>query len=237
MRTAIIGTGIAGLGTAHFLHRAGDAITCFGPETYAGGHSNTVEAIEPGTGKALPIDTGFMVFNRVTYPQLCRLFDELQVPVKPTNMSFAVKDTGTGIEWCGSSLNHLFAQRKNLFSPRFIKMLLAVKRFNEEAVAALANDSAIEHESLASYVRRRGYGRDFWELYLVPMSSAVWSTPPELMLEFPAASLLGFFHNHGFLGLHTQHPWWTVDGGSREYVKRLVAPFADRLRLGGAVTR
>ena len=237
MRTAIIGTGIAGLGTAHFLHRAGDEVTCFGPESYAGGHSNTVEAIEPGTNRAVPIDTGFMVFNRVTYPQLCRLFDELQVPVKRTDMSFAVKDLDTGLEWCGTSLNHLFAQRKNLFSPRFIRMLLAVNRFNKEAGAALADDPAIHTESLVDYVRRRGYGRDFWDLYLVPMSSAVWSTPPELMAEFPAASLLSFFHNHGFLGLHTQHPWWTVDGGSREYVKRLVAPFADRLRLGATVTR
>ncbi len=237
MRTAIIGTGIAGLGTAHFLHRAGDEVTCFGPETYAGGHSNTVEAVEPGTGRAVPVDTGFMVFNRVTYPQLCRLFDELQVPVKRTDMSFAVKDTDTGLEWCGSSLNHLFAQRKNLFSPRFIRMLLAVNRFNAEAVQALEGDPAIEEESLAEYVRRRGYGRDFWDLYLVPMSSAVWSTPPEMMLHFPAATLLRFFHNHGFLGLHTQHPWWTVDGGSREYVKRLVAPFAGRIRLGCAVSR
>ncbi len=237
MRTAIIGTGIAGLGTAHFLHRAGHEITCFGLEGYAGGHSNTVEALEPGTGRALPIDTGFMVFNRVTYPQLCRLFAELQVPTKPTDMSFAVRDADTGLEWCGSSLNHLFAQRKNLFSPRFIRMLLAVNRFNAEAVTALESDPSLEQESMADYVRRRGYGKDFWDLYLVPMSSAVWSTPPDQMLAFPAATLLRFFHNHGFLGLHTQHPWWTVDGGSREYVKRLVAPFAERIRLGCAVTR
>jgi uncharacterized protein len=237
MRTAIIGTGIAGLGTAHFLHRAGDEVTCFGLEAYAGGHSNTVEATEPGTNRALPIDTGFMVFNRVTYPELIRLFDRLQAPVKRTDMSFAVKDIETGLEWCGSSLNHLFAQRKNLFSPRFIRMLLAVNRFNREAVEALEKDPSLETESLADYVRRRGYGADFWNLYLVPMSSAVWSTPPERMMEFPAASLLRFFHNHGFLGLHTQHPWWTVEGGSREYVRRLVEPFADRLRLGTAVTR
>ncbi len=237
MRTAIIGTGIAGLGTAYFLHRAGDDITCFGPETYPGGHSNTVDAVEPGTGRALPIDTGFMVFNRVTYPHLCRLFEAINAPLKRTDMSFAVKDADTGLEWCGSSLNHLFAQRKNLFSPRFIRMLMAVNRFNEEAVKALESDPALETESLADYVRRRGYGKDFWDLYLVPMSSAVWSTPPEQMLQFPAATLLRFFHNHGFLGLHTQHPWWTVDGGSREYVKRLVAPFADRIRLGCAVTR
>jgi predicted NAD/FAD-binding protein len=237
MRTAIIGTGIAGLGTAHFLHRAGDEITCFGGEAHVGGHSNTVDATEPGTGRQLPIDTGFMVFNRVTYPQLCRLFDELQVPIKPTDMSFAVKDVDRRLEWCGSSLNHLFAQRKNLLSPRFIRMLLAVNRFNREAVEALERDPLLERESLGDYVRRRGYGKDFWDLYLVPMSSAVWSTPPDQMIAFPAASLLRFFHNHGFLGLHTQHPWWTVDGGSREYVRRLVEPFAHRIRPGCAAAR
>ena len=236
MRTAIIGTGIAGLGTAHFLHRAGDEITCFEQGGHIGGHSNTVEAVEPETGHALPIDTGFMVFNRVTYPLLCRLFDELQVPVKRTDMSFGVRDDSTGLEWCGSSLKHLFAQRKNLFNPRFIKMLLAVNRFNKEAVPAL-DDPETARLSLGDYVKRRGYGKDFTELYLVPMSSAVWSTPPERMLAFPALSLLRFFHNHGFLGLHTQHPWWTVDGGSREYVKRLVAPFADRIRKNTAVSR
>jgi len=236
MRTAIIGTGISGLGTAHFLHRAGDDVTCFEQGGHIGGHSNTVEAIEPETGKALPIDTGFMVFNRVTYPLLCRLFDELQVPVKPTDMSFGVRDDATGLEWCGSSLNHLFAQRKNLFNPRFIKMLMAVNRFNQEAIPAL-DDPETARLSLGDYVKRRGYGKDFLDLYLVPMSSAVWSTPPEQMLAFPAISLLRFFHNHGFLGLDTQHPWWTVDGGSREYVKRLIAPFADRIHQNTQVNR
>lgn len=234
-RIAIIGSGVAGLGCAHFLHRHHE-VTVFESASYAGGHANTVDATEPGTGRPVPVDTGFMVFNRVTYPHLCRLFDQLQVPVKPTSMSFAVRDDESGIEWCGSSLNHLFAQRRNLFNPRFIKMLLAVNRFNREAVRAL-DDPALREVSLGDYVRTRGYGEDFFNLYLVPMSSAVWSTPPELMMEFPAASLLRFFHNHGFLGLHTQHPWWTVDGGSREYVTRLTTPWRDRIQLGQAATR
>jgi predicted NAD/FAD-binding protein len=234
-RLAIIGTGIAGLGCAHFLQRDFD-LTLFEQHDYAGGHTHTVTAPEPGTGRAVPIDTGFMVFNHATYPLLTRLFADLRVPTKKTAMSFSVRHADSGLEFAGSSLNHLFAQRKNLFRPRFYRMLAAISRFNAEAVAALA-DPATENETLGDYVQRRGYGEDFFNLYLVPMSSAVWSTPPELMLQFPATSLLRFFHNHGFLGLHTQHQWWTVDGGAKTYVEKLTAPFRDRIKLRVAASR
>lgn len=234
-RLAIIGTGIAGMGSAHFLHRHHD-LAIFEANDYVGGHTNTVCATEPGTGREVPIDTGFMVYNEATYPLLTRLFAQLQVPVKKTTMSFAVRDDLSGLEWCGSSLNHLFAQRKNLVNLRFLKMLAAVNRFNKEAVAALDQPETSEI-TLGEYVRRRGYGEDFFNLYLVPMSSAVWSTPPELMLSFPAASLLRFFHNHGFLGLNTQHQWLTVDGGSREYRERLIAPFRGAIQTNRAAVR
>lgn len=238
---AIIGTGIAGLGCAHFLQRDFD-LTLFEQHDYVGGHTNTIEAYEPASAdgarrsRQVPIDTGFMVFNKVTYPHLTRLFAELDVPIKRTDMSFSVRHAASGLEFAGSSVNHLFAQRRNLFRPQFWKLLGAIKRFNAEAVAAL-DDPATQDETLGDYVRRRGYGADFFDLYLVPMSSAVWSTPPELMLEFPATTLLRFFHNHGFLGLHTQHPWWTVEGGARTYVAKLTAPFRDRIRLSQAATR
>jgi predicted NAD/FAD-binding protein len=241
---AIIGTGIAGLGCAHFLHRHFD-LTLFEQADYAGGHTNTVTIDEPGSATApgrtsptrkVPIDTGFMVFNQVTYPHLTRLFTQLSVPIKKTDMSFSVRHADTGLEFAGSSLNHLFAQRRNLFRPRFYRMLAAVNRFNSEAVAAL-DDPATQNETLGAYVRRRGYGEDFFNLYLVPMSSAVWSTPPDQMLAFPATSLLRFFHNHGFLGLSTQHQWWTVDGGAKTYVEKITVPFRDRLRLRQAATR
>lgn len=232
---AIIGTGISGLGCAHFLHRHYD-LTLFEQNAHPGGHTNTVTVPEPGTGRPVPIDTGFMVFNYETYPELTRLFGLLQVPVKKTDMSFSVRHEDTGLEFCGSSLNHLFAQRRNLIRPSFYRMLFAIDRFNREALAALA-DPAIDSLTLADYVRLRGYGADFLDLYLVPMSSAVWSTPPEKMLQFPARTLLRFFHNHGFLGLSTQHQWWTVDGGAQEYIKRLTPPFADRIRRQARVVR
>ncbi len=231
---AIIGTGIAGLGCAHFLQRHHD-FTLFEQNDYVGGHTNTVDVDEPASGRRVAMDTGFMVFNQVTYPHLTRLFEQLRVPIKPTSMSFSVRHADRGLEFAGSSLNHLFAQRRNLFRPQFYRLLAAINRFNSEAVAALA-DPVAQNESLGDYVKRRGYGRDFFDLYLVPMSSAVWSTPPELMLEFPATTLLRFFHNHGFLGLATQHPWWTVDGGARTYVGKLTTGWRDRIRVGQAAT-
>jgi predicted NAD/FAD-binding protein len=235
-RLAIIGTGIAGLGCAHFLQRDFD-LTLFEAADYIGGHTNTVTAREPGTGRTVPIDTGFMVFNHATYPLLTRLFRELGVATKKTDMSFSVRHGDSGLEFCGSSVNHLFAQRKNLFRPRFYRMLFAINRFNQEAVVALADPaSPVFTETLGDYVKRRGYGTDFFDLYLVPMSSAVWSTPPEKMLAFPAAALLRFFHNHGFLGLSTQHQWWTVEGGAKSYIAPLTAPFAQKIRLNSAAS-
>lgn len=226
-RVAIVGTGIAGLGCAWFLNGRHD-LTLFEQADYAGGHSNTVEVTAGGTSVAF--DTGFMVFNRVTYPNLCRLFDDLGVPVKPTSMSFSVQHLPAGLEFCGSGWNHLFAQRRNLVRPRFWRLLQAIHRFNRDAVAALG-DPQWAAVPLGEYVRRQGYGRDLLDWYLVPMASAVWSTPADRMLEFPAVALLRFFHNHGFLGLHTQHPWWTVDGGAREYVRRLRARLRARVHL------
>jgi predicted NAD/FAD-binding protein len=182
------------------------------------------------------MDTGFMVFNQVTYPHLTRLFSQLDVAIKPTSMSFSVRHADSGLEFAGSSLNHLFAQRSNLLRPRFWRLLSAINRFNHEAVAAL-DDPATQNEPLGAYVKRRNYGADFFDLYLVPMSSAVWSTPPAEMLAFPATTLLRFFHNHSFLGLQTQHPWWTVVGGARSYVQKITAPWRDRIRLGQAATK
>ena len=224
---AIIGTGIAGLGCAHFLHTRYD-LTLYEQADYAGGHTNTITVDEQG--RAVPIDTGFMVFNHVTYPNLTRLFRELDVETKPTEMSFSVQHTPTGLEYNGGSLNLLFGQRRNLLRPRHWRMLAQINRFNAEAVPAL-DDPRFASLSLRDYVAKRGYGDDMLQLYLVPMSSAVWSTPPDKMLDFPAMTLLRFWHNHGFLGLHTQHPWFTVVNGAKSYVQKITAPFRDRVQL------
>ena len=232
-KLAIIGTGISGMACGHFLQNDFD-IHLFEQNDHIGGHSLTAEADE--SGRPIPIDMGFMVFNKKTYPNLTRLFDELNVPYKKSNMSFSVQHLPMELEYCGSGLNHLFGQRKNIFRMRHWQMLFQINRFNKEAINALESGQ-YDSLSLEEYVKARGYGEDFFELYIIPMSSAIWSTPPELMLKFPATTLLRFFHNHGFLGLKTQHQWLTPDGGSKEYVKRLTAPFKNRIQTQNAIQK
>ena len=212
-RIAIVGSGVSGLGCLRFLAARHD-VTLFDHDARPGGHAHTIDVTEPGTGRALPMDTGFMVFNEVTYPHLCRLFKELGVRPKQTSMSFAVRHDPTGLEWCGSSLDHLFAQRRNLLRPRFWKLLWQINKFNGLAQTGWRSAEA-ETTSLRDWCAGHGLGQDFLDLYLIPMSAAVWSTPAEKMLGFPAAALMRFFHNHGFLGLDTQHQWLTLAGGSR----------------------
>jgi len=232
-RLAIIGSGIAGLGCAHFLHARTD-LTLYESGDHVGGHTHTVTVDE--NGRHVPIDTGFMVFNHATYPNLTRLFRELEVETKMTDMSFSVQHTPTGLEYNGGSLNLLFGQRRNLLRPRHWRLLKAINRFNAEAVPAL-DDPRWAEMTVREYVQARGYGPDMMDHYLVPMSSAVWSTPPEKMAEFPALTLLRFWHNHGFLGLITQHQWWTVCGGAQSYVAKMIPPFRDRLHTGRAAVR
>ncbi len=218
-KLAVIGGGVAGLGAAWLLRQRYD-VTILEREARLGGHSNTVEVEEDG--RRLPVDTGFMVFNKETYPNLLRLFDELRVPIKPTEMSFSVRHDGLGVEYNGMGLNRVFAQRSNLVRPRFLKLLAQVLRFFRVANASL-EDESLESMTLGEFTRRHGLGDDFLRLYLVPMSASIWSITPGGALDFPAATLVRFFHNHGFLGITTHHPWFTVDGGSREYVKRMLA--------------
>lgn len=230
---AIIGTGIAGMGAAYFLRDHFD-VTFFEKNDYPGGHTNTLTVKEDG--QDLHIDSAFMVYNETTYPNLTRLFQELEVATKPTSMSFSVQHIATGLEYCGTGLNGLFAQRRNVLRPWFWRMLLEIDRFRKEAVEVLDNDKYADM-TIDQYVREKKYSQNFLTKFLVPMSSAVWSTPLERMFNFPVVTLVRFFKNHGFLGLNTQLPWRTVTGGSRVYRDRILKFFPGRVRLSSGAVR
>jgi len=224
---AIIGTGIAGMGCAHLLQHRYD-LTIFEKNDYIGGHTNTISVNEEG--EEVYMDTGFMVFNFETYPNLCQLFEEIKAPIKKTDMSFSVQHVPTGLEYSGSGLNGLFAQRKNIFSPAYIRMLMEITRFNKISVDILDKPEYANH-SLADYIKEFKFSEEMLLKYLVPMSSAVWSTPMDKMLDFPAVTLIRFFKNHGFLGLNTQHQWYTLQNGSQAYRELLIKPFKNRIQV------
>ena len=218
-RIGIIGSGIAGMGAAWQLRNHAD-ITLIEREARPGGHTNTVTVEE--NGREIPIDTGFIVFNHVTYPHLVRLFEELGVETKPSEMSFSVQHLPSGLEYNGMGLDKLFAQRGNILNPRFHALVFQILRFFRVARALLEKPDSLNC-TVGEFVQKHGLGVDFLNLYLIPMSSAVWSTDPRQMLDFPALSLIRFFQNHGFLGVTTHHPWFTVSGGSRSYRDKLLA--------------
>ncbi len=230
-RIAIVGTGVSAMSAAYFLRNDFD-ITFFEKDNYAGGHTNTLTIDEEGT--PIHIDSAFMVFNHVTYPNLQKFFRELEIEEKNTNMSFSVQHLPSGLEYCGTGLNGLFAQRKNLARWKHISMLLDINRFNKEAIEVLT-DHKFAGYSIKHYFQEKGYGQAMLEKYLIPMSSAVWSTPPEQMLDFPILTLVRFFKNHGFLGMTTQHQWKTLVGGSRQYRDKVMAMFPNRVHLNAEV--
>ena len=230
MRLAIIGTGISGLGAAWLLHRAHD-ITVYEADTRIGGHSHTVDIDYDGV--RIPVDTGFIVYNEDNYPNLTALFAELGIGSEASDMSFAVSTGGGDIEWGSDSLNSLFAQRRNLFRPRFISTLLEIQKFNKNAPADLKR-GALDNLTLDAYLNQQNYSKEFRANYLFPMGGAIWSMPGAGMAAFPAESFVSFCHNH-FL-LSTDRPKWrTVSGGSREYVNKLIAPFTGRIRTHAPV--
>lgn len=225
---AIIGTGIAGMSAAYFLKDKYD-ITFYEKADYAGGHTNTV-TVQTDHETAY-VDTGFMVYNEITYPNLTRFFRELEVPTMPTSMSFSVQYLPSGLEYCGTGLSGLFGQRINIFKPSFWALLFAMHRFNRESPEVLTNEKYQFH-TVANYVQEKKLGHDFLHKYLIPMSSAVWSTPPDKILDFPIVTLVRFFKNHGFLGLRGHYQWRTIPGGSRIYRDRLMQLFPGKVLLG-----
>lgn len=231
-RTAIIGTGISGMGSAYLLHQAGHDITVYEKNPLTGGHTRTLEVDYDGT--AIPVDTGFIVYNLPNYPNLTGMFRHLGVAVQESNMSFAITIDRGRLEWGARSLDAVFGQRRNLLRPSFYRLIRDVMRFNRQAVATVA-----EHPewTLGEMVRALKLGDWFLHYYLLPMGGAIWSCPPKAMLEFPALTFVQFFKNHALLDTKGQHQWYTVTGGSREYMKKLTAPYRDRIRTGCAATR
>lgn len=226
MKIAIVGAGISGLLAARLV-AAENNISVFEANNYAGGHANTVtfEAF----GKPYSADTGFMVFNDRTYPNFVKLLQLLGVSDRESDMSFSVRCGRSGLEYQGSSLNGVFAQRSNVFRPSFHHMLWDILRFNRNAVDFLREeDSSLE---LGEYLIRNHYGQPFIRNYLVPMGAAIWSAQPDRFLRFPARFIIAFFNNHGLLTVGGHPQWKTVLGGASQYVSALIRPFSDRIRL------
>lgn len=233
MRIAIVGSGIAGLGTAWLLQRQGVDATLFEAGATLGGHSHTVDVALDGVTH--PVDTGFLVFNTRTYPRLCAMLDTLGVASVPSDMSFACRVDAAGLEWGGSDLSTVFAQPRNLLRPAFHRMLADILRFNRRTTALVAA-GRLPPCSLGEYLAREGYGDAFRDWYLLPMAGSIWSSPRRDLLDFPLPSFARFCHNHGLMQILDRPQWRTVQGGSRAYVLRIAATLPD-VRLRSPVTR
>lgn len=228
MKIGIVGAGVTGLGAAWLLSKS-HQVTVFEKNGYPGGHANTVETTD-SNGRIVPVDTGFIVYNERTYPNLMGLFAEIEAPVKKTDMSFAVSMDNGRLEYGGSDLKSLFAQKRNYFSPRFYQMLYDLVRFYKKAPLLLENPGK-DPLSLGDFLDQGRYSAAFVEDHLLPMAAAIWSCSTETMRDFPAASFVRFFVNHGLFELKDRPQWWTVDGGSREYVSRLISSMAGDVHL------
>ena len=230
MKVAIVGTGISGM-VAAYLMQSGCELTVFEAADRIGGHTNTVDVTRGD--RTFAVDTGFIVFNERTYPNFIQLLGQLGVGWKNTEMSFSVRSDATGLEYNGTSLNALFAQRSNLVRPSFWRMVRDILRFYREARGLLdSNDDSI---TLGEYLRQNRYSKEFVRDHIVPMGAAVWSARPEAMDVFPARYLVRFFENHGFLQVEGRPQWLVVEGGSRTYAEALTASFRDRIRLSTPV--
>ena len=235
-RVAIIGSGISGLAAAHALRGRAD-LTLFEAGDYFGGHTHTVDVTLPGAtaGRSVThgVDTGFLVFNERTYPKLIELFADLGVETAKSDMSFSVKVpdamNGAGLEWSGSSLGSVFAQRSNLINPKFLRMLADIVRFNRITTAlARANRDADMQQPLGDFLHAEKFSEQFRDWYFLPMMGCIWSCPTDQMLQFPVATMIRFCHNHGLIQITNRPQWWTVTGGARHYVGKIVQGIADK---------
>ena len=227
MTTAIIGSGISGLGCAYRLAKAGESVTVFESADIIGGHTAT-KRVNVASGE-YDVDTGFIVYNDWTYPEFIELMGELGVENLPTTMGFSVSDDTSGLEYAGNNLNTLFAQRRNLLSPSFIGMVRDILRFNEVAVSDLEAGRLKSGETLQDYLERHQFNEFFRRNYLISMASAIWSANFEESLNFPAEFFVRFFKNHGLLQVKNRPQWRVLKGGSQSYLSPLCKPFADNI--------
>ena len=225
-RIAIIGSGISGLTVARHL-RAENDITIFEASSWVGGHTHTIDVERDGQHWA--VDTGFIVFNDRTYPNFIEMLDELKVPSQPAPMTFSVRCDATDLEYRGADLPGLFAQRKNIFRPRFYRLLQGIIKFNK-AGAKLIEDGD-DRMTVKQFFETNKFSRDFYEYYFLPMGSAIWSCPQSTFEEFPIRFIADFYHHHGLLSVKNRPQWRVISGGSRSYVAPLIADFKDRIRL------
>ena len=239
-RIAVVGSGISGLAAAHALHGRAD-ITLIEAGAYFGGHTHTVDVtLNTPHGKPVThgVDTGFLVFNERTYPNLIKLFADLKVDTARSDMSFSVQAPtamGARLEWSGSSLNSVFSQRSNLVSWKFLRMLRDILRFNRVTTAlANANAEAAMMQPLAQFLEDQKFSNEFRDWYFLPMMGCIWSCPTQQMLQFPVSTMIRFCYNHGLIQVADRPQWWTVTGGAKHYVEKIVAGIADK-RLNSPV--
>ena len=224
-RVAVIGSGISGLSVAHALADQAE-VTLFEADSYFGGHTHTVDITLDGQTHG--VDTGFLVFNERTYPKLIELFGELQVPTALSDMSFSVQVPDIGLEWSGSDLNTVFAQRRNLLRPAFWRMLRDVTRFNRLATALAERDIETERQqAIGDFLAQHRFSVEFRDWYFLPMIGCIWSCPTDQMLRFPIATMIRFCHNHGLIQVTRRPRWFTVQGGARHYVEKLLQNIPD----------
>ncbi|PZO01240.1 MAG: NAD/FAD-binding protein [Hyphomicrobiales bacterium] len=233
LRIAVVGSGISGLSAAWLLSQAHD-VTLYESEARLGGHANTV-CVPQADGSQIAVDTGFIVYNEATYPNFTALMAHLDVETKATEMSFAVSLDAGRLEYAGTSLSGLFAQRRNLLSPRFWSMLNDLRRFYRQASRDAA-ELAVSGQSLGNYLDAGRYGEAFRDDHLLPMAAAIWSAPCAEILSYPASAFIRFHHNHGLLKLTDRPVWRTIAGGSRTYVEKLRSAFTGELAIGHPVS-
>lgn len=233
-RIAVIGAGVSGLTAAWLLAEKHD-VQIFEAADYAGGHTNT-EQVEAG-GRTWPVNTGFIVFNDWTYPNFIKLMDRLGVASEVSDMSFSVDCSTTGLQYNGTSLNTLFAQRRNLFNLPFLKMVREILRFNKETRADLQAGAISNEETLGEYLNRNGYSRYFRNYYIVPMGAAIWSAPEIVLEQFPIRFFLQFFNNHGMLSVDDRPTWRVISGGSAQYVSKMMDRLGEATHLNNPVER